>query len=247
MATPETSATAPIAGAAPNPTVPPNRGWHGMTARDSGGYRPEDWRVYSQLGGSPVLVDVVTGSPAWRNEIHSGSWVLLVNEMAFDLFEQSGSAIGTVVNVKAFRPDIGHIAPNLILIEPPPKVVPRRKPKIAPRVPCGEKVAKRDRPKWLMKVTETEGLSGIDVAVAARLAKKYARGSTAFPSIKRLAKDLRVSERTIERATARLHHVGLIEIASGQSRGRVNHYTLTWPAPDNSNVLQLRSRTCEAR
>jgi hypothetical protein len=220
-------------------SIPPRRGWHGMKARNQRKYKPEDWRVWGQIGGTAVLVDVSTGSPAWRSGINTGTWIFLIDEKAFELFEQSGAPVGNVINVRAFRPDVGHINQNLILSDPPKGGRPRSNP--SPAVPCGERVAKRDRPRWLMKVSEAPKIGAAAIAVATRLAMKHARGNgEAWPGIQTLARDLGISENTVKRALNRLHLAGFINIRSGRKAGRVNVYTLTWPAPIETNVLRLR-------
>jgi DNA-binding transcriptional MocR family regulator len=108
-------------------------------------------------------------------------------------------------------------------------------------VPCGQRVAKRDRQRWQMKVSEYPKIGVAAVAVASRLATKYARANgEAWPSIQTLARDLGISENTVKRALNRLHLAGFVDVRSGRKAGRVNVYTLTWPAPIETNVLQLR-------
>jgi hypothetical protein len=108
----------PAAPSAAPPTLPPRRGWHGMKARDLRKYKPEDWKIWGHIGGTAVLVDVSTGSPAWRTGISTGTWIFLIDEKAFELFEQLGAPVGSVVNVRAFRPGRPH----------KPKPDPRRSP-----------------------------------------------------------------------------------------------------------------------
>jgi hypothetical protein len=222
----------------PPPSSPPRRGWHGMKARDQRKYIKDDWRVWGQLGDAAVLVDVVVGSPAWKSGIHSGTWILTIAGMVFDLFEQHSQQVGAIVSVKAWRPNLAHFAREIILVERPRPAKPRKAMPAA--ASCGDPVAKKDRAKWQTELGDCRELRPADKAVAQRLVNKYARGSCAFPAVKRLAYDLNVSKRTIERAIIRLAHAGFIRVASGRKAGRVNNYTLTWPAPVVTNVTRLR-------
>jgi Helix-turn-helix domain len=207
-----------------------------MKLRDQKRYKQDDWKVRSQfgeqVGDAARLVDVVVGSPAWRAGFHTGTWVLLMNEMAFDLFERSGAVVGAVVNVKAYIPGVGHVSRNLILGDLPKAGRPCKP--ASQNVPCGQRVEKRDRPKWLMRVTESrQGTAAI--AVATRLATKHARANAeAFPSVRTLSKDLVISESSVKRALDKLHAAGFVDVRSGRKIGRSNLYTLTWPAPARS-------------
>jgi len=50
---------------------------------------------------------------------------------------------------------------------------------------------------------------------------------SSFPSAEQIAKDIGVSERTVQRAIPRLVDAGLITVKSGGGRGHSNAYTLT--------------------
>jgi biotin operon repressor len=219
--------------------APPKHGWHGMRARDQKLYTPDDWKTWGgRLAGVGILIDVTPGSPAWHAQLRDGTWVLMVNEQTFESFERGGAPVGAVVRVEAFSPDIGNVTTQIELAERPKPSRPRRR--AVPTAAPGAPVDKKERRPWLMKLSDCASLLPIDIAIATRLAMKYANGSEAYPSTERLARDLRVSSRTIKRGVVRLRAAGFIDVRSGKRAGRANRYCLTWPVATLSNVTPLR-------
>jgi hypothetical protein len=215
------------------------RGWHGMRPRNQKLYTPADWKTWGgRLAGVGVLVDVTPGSPAWRAHLRDGAWVLMINGQSMELFESVGAVVGTAVRVDAFHPDVGNVSVQFRLAERPKPSRPRRA--AITRAVSGAPVEKRERRQWLTKLSDCANLLPIDVAIATRLAMKYANGSEAYPSIERLARDLRVSSRTVKRGIVRIRASGFIDVRSGKRAGRSNRYCLTWPVASLSNVTPLR-------
>jgi hypothetical protein len=141
----------------PTCSGPAPRGWAGMKARNQKRYSPAEWAIWGKLGDDARLVDTVRGSPAWLGDLHSGTWVLSINGMPFDEFEQSFSAIGEIADVQAFCPGMGTFKLRLVLVERPTKgpVAPRQRNRAPPAwtseppVPPGNQVLRGDRPRYL--------------------------------------------------------------------------------------------------
>jgi len=106
--------------------------------------------------------------------------------------------------------------------------------------PCGLRVNRKDRPKWLAHVTGLQSLLPLDKAIAARLMTYYcSRAGDAWPAHATLARENNRCVRTVQRALARLHDHGLLQIISRKKEGRPN---VCWPCwPDaGGKVVQLK-------
>jgi hypothetical protein len=208
-----------------------------MKARRQHKYTAQDWTTWGQIGGVADqdcrIVDVVPWSPAWNCDIRGGDWVLSIDGVGFDSFERRGAPVGRYITVVTYRPGIGTRSTQIELAPParPKPPTKQRKPDY-PQVACSARLAsKRQRPLWQTAMQDDPALIGRDRDVAARIATKYANDANmAWPSIAKLARDLRISASSVKRAIGHLHHRGWLKVMSGRSTGTVNYYWLTWPA-----------------
>jgi helix-turn-helix protein len=202
-----------------------------------------DWKLCGQLGDGTVRVRVDPGSPANKTGIKTGDYVISINGMGLGEFQAGGLRAGTKAIIKVHRD--GQVLFAEVTIRPRPKPKHQNKLSVscAVVVPCGADVGRKERLKWIARVTGDPALSLIDKLVAIRLLVRYANRITgiAYPGIETLAADLGVSRRAATYAVSRLHRAGYYDIKSGKSKGRSNEYTATWPAP-NANVLRLPRR-----
>jgi len=224
------------------------RGWHGMRARPDRLYRPDDWRTWGKFQGDACLVDVTYDSPAWRADLRDGTWVLLANQMTFKAFEARGMPAGSVVSIKAFRPGFGDLDVTITLVDQPkPKRAPRRASRSrVPLAECGRPITRDDRPKWLMELSQNAYLSTAARTIGTFLCNRAIRdnGSTDEWPVKRIAKCVGLSRRTVERSIGELHRAGLVAIASGRRARRNNIYTCTHsPTVRDDKLVYLPHQT----
>jgi hypothetical protein len=231
----ESSSLAPVIPLPIAATAP--RGRHGMTARRLTKYSAQDWITWGRIGGVADhdyrIVEVAPWSPAWNADIRSGDWVLTVDGIGFDLFERRGAPAGRCIIVVTHRPGLGTRSIQIVLAPPArPKPPTKQRRPDYPQIACGAHLlGKKQRPMWQTAMQDDPALIGRDRDVAARIATKYADDANmAWPSIVKLARDLRISESSVKRAIRRLHHRGWLKVMSGRCTGSVNHYWLTWPA-----------------
>jgi hypothetical protein len=218
----------------PRPVAPAGDapGWLGLEIMDRG----VDWNVILALGEGTVRVRVPASSPARKAApigLATGDYVVSLNGKSYEAFHADVPPIGSKVAAKAVRN--GDVIWTEITVGRKPKPIAKVAP---PAVPCGAAVKRKERLKWLTRVTGMSGLTALDKALAARLMVRYVnREGVAYPGIDRLAGDLCMKRRAIEHAITRLRRAGFIAVTSGRAIGRANSYILTWP--DLSNVIRL--------
>lgn len=232
---------------APQPSISPaaGRGWHGMRARPSRFYRPEDWRTYDKLRAMAVLVDVVDHSPAWRAGIRNGAWLLLINGMTLETFEARGMPVGSMVVVKAFQPGFDDLDVTLTLVDQPkPKRAPRRASRSrVPPAECGKIIVRCERPKWETALDEAAYLSAPARVIGGYLCNRAIRdsGTTDEWPVKRIGACLGFGHRTVERALQELRRAGFLAIVSGRRARRNNRLSCTWPkSVRDETIVYLR-------
>jgi hypothetical protein len=225
-------------------------GWHGLMLRNQRRYRPEDWKVYSDLGADVILVDVIPASPAAKVGIKSGAWVALCNQRTLEAFDAEREPVGTAVVVKYFHPRTGwqHVTLTLTA-RPKAKRAPRRgnRARIA-FVEAGAIVTRTERPRWLGLLCYASFLSPAARLLGTFLVNVAVRndGWTQQWSLGRLVRDLGISRATVQRSIRELQQAGFLRFSSGRHVRQNNSYAMTWPIQrERGNVFHLPRPTAE--
>jgi len=90
----------------------------------------------------------------------------------------------------------------------------------------------KDRMECIQAAMIDKRLTHLDCRVLVLIATKYlnrAKGY-AYPSIARLAQDIGVADRSVQRSVRHLEEYGYLEVSSGGGRRRSNHYSVKIPA-----------------
>lgn len=225
--------------AVPTPGPP---GWHGLTARPQGKYRPEDWAKWdanwASFGDGACLVDVANGSPASRNDLRSGAWVISINGRSLREFEHSGGGVvGQVIEVMAFIDGFGIFPRKFALTEKPTKKSRRPAWKDTVPVPPGERAPREKRYAWL-ELARAHPQVRRHVWFLETLVLKFEGRKGIFPKHETITLTNKCSRSAVQRAQACCQHFGFIRINSGKHFGRANTYEPTFPSND---VVRRRS------
>jgi hypothetical protein len=212
------------------------RGWHGMTARSQKRYSSDDWKTWGSLAIDQArLVDGVPGSPAWLGDIRRGVWILSINAMGFDAFEQLPAVVGDVVEVQAFSPGLGSFSRKLILVGQPRTASPsRQRSRVPPAwtreqpVLPGKQVYKDSRPRYLEFAAKHPFVRRHVWLLTTLLKMHWHRGIT--PRHSTIAKAAGCSTMAVKRSQACCRHFGFLRVISGKRSHRHNSYEITWPA-----------------
>jgi hypothetical protein len=211
-------------------------GWHGMVARNQRRYRADDWECWGKLGDDVRLVDAVRDSPAWIADLRSGVWIISINGMAFDAFEQSHAAIGDIVEVRAFSAGLGSFSRKFALVEPPVKTSrgPRQRNRASPAwtrerpVLPGKQVFKDARPGYLEFAAQHPYVRRHTWLLARLLKMQWRRGI--IPRHKTIAEAAHVGISTVKLSQASCQHFGFLRVISGKKYHKHNVYEVCWPA-----------------
>ena len=222
-------------------------GYHGMKACNQKRYRPEDWAIWGKLGDNARLVDVVPNSPAWLGDMRSGVWVLSINEMPFEVFEKSFTAVGAVADVEAFCPKLGTFRRRLVLTEPPAKTSTairqkkRRRPKWADERPVlpGKQVFKDSRPRYLEFAANHPFVRRHVWLLTSLLRMQWHRGI--IPRHITVANAAGCSISAVKRSQACCQHFGFLRVISGKRAHRHNTYEVCWPADSHLQLDKFKT------
>jgi hypothetical protein len=217
------------------PPTPTARGWHGMKARSQRRYRPEDWKIWGELGDVARLVDTERGSPAWLADVRSGAWVLSINGQSFDAFEQVGAAVGAAVCVRVFFAGLDTFSRTFSLIEPRTKASGPPQPKRTPPVWTRERavlpakrVFKDSRARYLEFAARHAFVRRHVWFLAELLKRDWHRGI--IPRHATIAAAAGCSISAVQRSQRCCQHFGFIRVVSGKTLHRHNSYEVCWPA-----------------
>jgi hypothetical protein len=230
-------------------------GWSGITALS----QTADWELCQRLGGAVQQVAVSQNSPAWKAGLRPLDFVkkitLAGGVMTLEVFIRTELPVGAVLQIDAIRLNKDRSAFEartfafVLCAKPKPKPLPWWKRE--PAAQTGERVEKKDRPRFLQSfIAKHPKLKHIDTRLMAVLLEYDGRAGI-IPSHQTLAKNLHCSVTAIKESLARLNRIGVLEIIRRKQPGRQNAwqsncYVVCWPYrdcwPGEGTVVPLHRR-----
>jgi hypothetical protein len=230
-------------------------GWSGIVPLS----QTADWESCQRLGDAVQQVAVSGNSPAWRAGLRPLDFVKTVTlaggVMTLEAFLRMEMPAGTALQIDAIRLNKDKTAFearafNVVLsVKPKPKPLPWWKRD--PATPTGERVQKKERPRFLQAfIAKHPKLKHIDTHLMAVLLEYDGRAGI-IPSHQTLAKNLHCGPTAIKESLARLNGIGVLEIIQRKQPGRQNAwqsncYIVCWPYrecwPGEGTVVPLHRR-----
>ena len=168
-------------------------------------------------------------SPAWKAGLRSGDYVVSINGITYERFHSCMPDAGTRVEIVAWRKRLGRFTALETLGIPPKTILPHRE-RWPPALQAGKSVGKKERPLFVQGfISKHSSLAAIDTRLLSLLLN-HEGPKGIIPRRRTLARTLRCSLSTLDRALARCKAAGVLRVESGRSLRRSNTYFVTWPA-----------------
>ncbi len=202
------------------PPAAPAPGYLGLTQRTI----EVDWKIVASHG--PCVI-VASRSPAWKAGLRFGDFVVSINGMTYDAFHSALPIAGTVFKIVAWRKRFG-LFTVLGQLGPLPKH-PSESSSASPTNAPGRPVMKTERPFFMQGyISKHPDLEALDTRLLSLLLN-HEGPKGIIPKRVTLARTLRRSLSTIDRALRRCERAGVLRVESGKSTRRSNDYFVTWP------------------
>lgn len=219
-----------------------------------------NWQTSLALGDGVRQVDVDPQSAPYRGGMRPGDYVrrLRINgaEIPVEDFDALAPPppVGTEVILEFRRPGRGRASdwtPIIVKLTKPPhlRVVPDWQKR--PAVPCGRRVERNDRRKFILEMTKRRDFTKSMVVVLNLMAFEFDNDANPgfWPSYARMADRLGCSPRNVCRLIARLKWAGVVRLierggpkANPRSKLKTNLYTLTWPGRNPASAPRIYRR-----
>jgi hypothetical protein len=180
-----------------------------------------DWKAIGEHG--PCVL-VMYRTPGWKAGLRSGDFITSINGLAYDAFHSAPPAAGTPFTIVAWRRGLGRFNAFGTV-----GIIPKTPKRSDPATPPGKSVTKQERPLFVHGfISKHPLLEAIDTRLLTLLLN-HEGPKGIFPKRRTLARTLRRSLSTLDRALARCKRAGVLRVDSGKAFRTSNTYFVTWP------------------
>jgi hypothetical protein len=211
-------------------------GWLGVTV-----LARANWQMSLALGDGVRQIDAHPRSSAYRHAgLRTGDYLKPIKlngaaGVSVEDFDSLALLCGAKVPLEFYRHGTGRAAGWLAgeaTLTAPPRIPVIPDWKKLSKVPCGRRVQKKDRSKFLADMSERRGVTPSMLRVINLLALKYDNHNYEgfWPSYATMAAALGCSRRHAIKLIERLQWAGIVKVVEGPTAQRAsNLYQLTWP------------------
>jgi len=230
-------------------------GWLGLSV-----LARANWQMSLTLGDGVRQVDVHPLSAPYRGGMRTGDYVrgLKINgaEIVVEDLDMLAPPppVGTTIILEFRRPGTGRASdwtPIIVKLTKPPhmRTVPEWQKR--PAVPCGRRVERNDRRKFLLEMSKRRDFTKSMVVVLNIMAFEFDNDANPgfWPSYAKIADRLGCSPRNARRLVERLKWAGVVRLierggpkANPRSLLKTNLYTLTWPGRSPASAPRIYRR-----
>jgi hypothetical protein len=202
------------------PQLPPPAGYLGVIQKTI----EVDWARIAEHG--PCVL-VKPQSPARVAGLRNGDYVVSINDLPLDVFQDKPPPPNTAVRIVFFRPRLGRQTIFCLLGEKPRP--PHKPPWGRERsVLAGRPVLKPQRPKYWKLVSRHPFVRKFQWYLTTLIEIDWGKGL--YPKHETIALKANSNVSAVRRAQACCAHFGFVRVISGKCRHKSNYYDVCWPA-----------------